>query len=71
MHMQQITKKFLSLHFTHDTFGFTYDIIIIEKKLNPSKCRNGVNITPYSKSQSTRQRGEILEVFNIMSDTVS
>ena len=32
--MQQITKKFLYLHFTHDIIRFTHDIIIIEKKLS-------------------------------------
>ena len=34
MHMQQITKKFLYLHFTHDIIRFTHDIIITEKKLS-------------------------------------
>lgn len=34
MHMQQITKKFLSLHFTHDITGLTHDIIITEKNLS-------------------------------------
>ena len=33
MHMQQITKKFLSLHFTHDTFGFTYELLLQKKNL--------------------------------------
>jgi len=32
--MQQITKKFLYLHFTHDIIRFTHDIIITEKNLS-------------------------------------
>ena len=69
--MQQITKKFLSSHFTHDFIRFTHDIIITEKNLSYQSAGMVQMLTADSKSQSTRQRGEILEVFNTMSDKVS
>lgn len=51
--MQQSTKKFLSLHFTHDITGLTHDIITA---FSHQKCRNGANVTASQKvSQPDRE----------------
>lgn len=55
MHLQQNTKKFLSLHFTHDISG--PETFKTGKKFKLSECRNGGNIIADSKKSVNKERG--------------